>query len=153
MQSLLRWSIENSGPRQDSGAQPQKLDPGIIDTILGKSDAEQMKEDVDVGSDRSKSEDERVAALDHLEMLVEQIDNANDLEKLGLWPALISLLDSPESSTEIKVLVLWVIGTAIQNNPQAQDVVSVGTWTRGTGAEWRLPSIFRTILYRVLLDC
>ena len=69
MQSLLRWSIENSGPRQDSGAQPQKLDPGIIDTILGKSDAEQMKEDVDVGSDRSKSEDERVAALDHLEMV------------------------------------------------------------------------------------
>jgi len=48
-----------------------------------------------------------------------------DLEKLGLWPALISLLDSPESSMGIKVMVLWVIGTAIQNNPQAQDVVSL----------------------------
>ena len=48
-----------------------------------------------------------------------------DLEKLGLWPALISLLDSAESSTEIKVMVLWVIGTAIQNNPEAQDVVSL----------------------------
>jgi len=47
------------------------------------------------------------------------------LEKLGLWPALISLLDSAESSTEIKVMVLWVIGTAIQNNPEAQDVVSL----------------------------
>lgn len=90
--------------------------------ILGRPDAEQMKEDVATATDTSKSEDERLAALDHLEMLVEQIDNANDLQKLKLWEPLVSLLDSTESSTEIKVQILWVIGTAIQNNPQAQDV-------------------------------
>jgi len=79
MQSLLRWSIENSTPQQDGGRQPatqqQKLDTGIIDMILGRSDAEQMKEDVGIASDRNKSEDERLAALDHLEMVsVQRLD-------------------------------------------------------------------------------
>jgi len=73
MQSLLRWSIENSTPQQDGGRQPaiqqQKLDTGMIDMILGRPDAEQMKEDVGAASDKSKSEDERLAALDHLEMV------------------------------------------------------------------------------------
>jgi len=79
MQSLLSWSIENSTPQQDGGRQPatqqQKLDTGIIDMILGRSDAEQMKEDVGIASDRNKSEDERLAALDHLEMVsVQRLD-------------------------------------------------------------------------------
>jgi hypothetical protein len=47
-----------------------------------------------------------------------------DLEQLKLWQPLVSLLNSPESSTNIKVQLLWVIGTAIQNNPAAQDAVS-----------------------------
>ncbi|KAJ3572811.1 hypothetical protein NP233_g2830 [Leucocoprinus birnbaumii] len=127
MQSLLRWSIENSTPLDGAPSDRppvsnQKLDPGIIDMILGRPDAEQMKEDVTVAVDATKSEDDRLAALDHLEMLVEHIDNANDLRKLKLWEPLLSLLDSAEASTEIKVQVLWVIGTAIQNNPEAQDV-------------------------------
>lgn len=37
--------------------------------LLGKPDAELMKEDVAVAVDTSKSEDERMAALDHLEMV------------------------------------------------------------------------------------
>ena len=79
MQSLLRWSIENSTPQQDGDRQPvtqqQKLDTGIIDMILGRPDAEQMKEDVSAASDESKSEDERLAALDHLEMVgIERLD-------------------------------------------------------------------------------
>jgi len=90
--------------------------------ILGRPDAEQMKEDVAVAIDTSKSEDDRLAALDHLEMLVEHIDNANDLEKLHLWQPLDTLLKSSDLSTAIKVQVLWVVGTAIQNNPAAQDV-------------------------------
>jgi hsp70-interacting protein len=75
MQSLLRWSIENSSPQdgtQSNSAPPvgrQDLDPGIIDAILGKPDAEQMKEDLTVALDSSKSEDDRVDALDHLEMV------------------------------------------------------------------------------------
>ncbi|KAF9562884.1 Fes1-domain-containing protein [Agrocybe pediades] len=127
MQSILRWSIENSTPLDSApGDHPpverKDLDPAIIDMILGKPDAVQMKEDMAVAVDSTKSEDERVNALDHLEMLIEHIDNANDLEKLKLWEPLQSLLTEESSTAEIKTQALWVIGTAIQNNPSAQDV-------------------------------
>ncbi|KAG6879213.1 hypothetical protein C0992_004355 [Termitomyces sp. T32_za158] len=122
MQSLLRWSIENSSNSNASPpVQRNDIDPGIIDMILGRPDAELMKEDMGIASDPSKTQDERVAALDHLEMLIEQIDNANDLAKLKLWEPLHALLTASTSTPEIKMQALWVIGTAVQNNPSAQD--------------------------------
>ena len=44
-----------------------------------------------------------------------------DLEKLGMWGPLQDLLGSP--SDDMKVQALWVIGTAVQNNPAAQKAV------------------------------
>ncbi|KAK0444539.1 nucleotide exchange factor Fes1-domain-containing protein [Desarmillaria tabescens] len=121
MESLLRWSIEHSGPSAGPPQPRTDLDPGIIDVILGKSDAELMKEDLAVAIDPHRSEDARVEALDHLEMLIEQIDNANNLEKLKMWAPLHSLLTSPDSTDVIVMQTLWVIGTALQNNPAAQE--------------------------------
>ena len=74
MQSLLRWSIENStsqGGVSNDGttAERRDLDPTIIDMILGRPDAELMKEDLTIALDSSKSDDKRVDALDHLEMV------------------------------------------------------------------------------------
>lgn len=77
MEQLLRWGITNSDP---NGPPPQPrtdLDPGVIDAILGKSDAELMKEALTVAVDEKRDEDERLQALDDFEMLIEQIDNAN----------------------------------------------------------------------------
>jgi len=48
-----------------------------------------------------------------------------DLQKLQLWEPLQSLLTSDDSSPEIKTAVLWIIGTALQNNPAAQDDVRI----------------------------
>ena len=74
MESLLRWSIANSAPPAEGAEQqprpaPQALDPGIIDHILGRPDSELMKEDVQAATDATKSDDERVDAWDHLEMV------------------------------------------------------------------------------------
>ena len=74
MQSLLRWSIENSTPYDSSPSaippvRREDLNPEIIDMILGKPDAQLMKEDAAIAVDSSKSEDERLNALDHLEMV------------------------------------------------------------------------------------
>ncbi|KAJ7746325.1 armadillo-type protein [Mycena metata] len=88
--------------------------------ILGKSDAELMKEDMSVAVDDAQPEPSRIDALDHLEMLIEQIDNANNLEKLQMWSPLQKLITSAPT-TAIKMQALWVIGTALQNNPAAQD--------------------------------
>ena len=74
MQSLLRWSIENSTPLDSAlthhpAVERKDLDPAIIDMILGKPDAELMKEDVKIAVDVNRSEDDRINALDHLEMV------------------------------------------------------------------------------------
>jgi len=76
MQSLLRWSIENSGSSNDtaSGVAPPSrrtdLDPGIIDAILGRPDSELMKEALARAQDASLDEDARLTALDDLEMVM-----------------------------------------------------------------------------------
>ena len=77
MQSLLRWSIENSSTGSGDGAtqrqppqEPRKdLDPGIIDMILGKPDSELMKENLAIALDEKRDEDERLQALDNFEMV------------------------------------------------------------------------------------
>ncbi|KAJ7730250.1 armadillo-type protein [Mycena maculata] len=121
MESLLRWGIENSTSATDAStpAPRQDLDPAIIDMILGKSDAELMKECMAVAVDESQSESARVDTLDRFEELIEQIDNANNIEKLKMWSPLHSLIQT--ATPDIKVQALWVIGTALQNNPAAQD--------------------------------
>ena len=74
MESLLRWSIENSTPLDSAPSdrppvERQNLDPAIIDMLLGKPDAELMKEDMSLAIDANRSEDDRINALDHLEMV------------------------------------------------------------------------------------
>ena len=143
MEQLLRWGIANSDPNAPPPQPRTDLDPGVIDDILGKSDAELMKEALTVAVDEKRDEDERLQALDDFEMLIEQIDNANseyahvswtdkrgltlrgvDLEKLKMWEPLHALLTSPTSSEAIQMATLWILGTAVQNNPSAQNSVS-----------------------------
>lgn len=121
MESLLRWSIANTDPNAapPSSERLKALDPEIIDHILGKPDAVLMREAAEVALDESKSEDERAQALEDLEMLVEHIDNANNMTPLKLWEPLINLLKSTPSSV-LRTALLWIFGTAVQNNPKAQ---------------------------------
>jgi hsp70-interacting protein len=71
MQSLLRWSIENSS--SDLASPPTRrtdLDPGVIDAILGRPDSELMKEALAKAQDASLDEGARLTALDDLEMVL-----------------------------------------------------------------------------------
>lgn len=72
MDSLLRWGIENSSPPVAGAPPPVRrtdLDSGIIDHILGKPDAVLMKEALAIAVDDTKSDDDRVRALDNIEMV------------------------------------------------------------------------------------
>ncbi|CAG8460477.1 2084_t:CDS:2 [Ambispora leptoticha] len=126
---LLKWAITNSNTDTAEGEQQQpapdvkergqrRIDPEIIDAILGKSDAVRMKEAIASISDPNETVENKEIAFDNLEMLVEQIDNANDIEKMNLWPKLISFLSFAETS--LRIQALWVCGTAVQNNIKAQ---------------------------------
>ncbi|TFY65306.1 hypothetical protein EVG20_g5648 [Dentipellis fragilis] len=123
MESLLRWGIQNTepvDPANHTAPAPRKdLDPAVLDAILGRPDAEVMKEAMEKAIDTGLTVEQRITALDDMEMLVESIDNANDLAKLGIWEQLHTLIIT-DSSEKIRTQALWVIGTAVQNNPSAQ---------------------------------
>ncbi|CAO3661106.1 unnamed protein product [Umbelopsis vinacea] len=77
-----------------------------------------MKEAVECVSDPKDTVENKVIALDNLEMLIEGIDNAMNLENMKLWPAIIAQLNN--ENVEIRKGTAWVCGTAVQNNPKAQ---------------------------------
>ncbi|KAL9631975.1 MAG: hypothetical protein Q9164_005600 [Protoblastenia rupestris] len=61
----------------------------------------------------------KITAFDNFEQLIENIDNANNMENLGLWAPLVGLFDSEEA--EMRRYATWCAGTAVQNNVKAQE--------------------------------
>jgi hsp70-interacting protein len=59
-------------------------------------------------------------AFDELEMIVEGIDNASNMDRMNLWPEIFACITAEESVSVVK-FALWIIGTCAQNNPEAQD--------------------------------
>ncbi|KAL7423087.1 hsp70 nucleotide exchange factor fes1 [Cryptotrichosporon argae] len=104
-------------------ARREDLTTEMLDLIMGKSDSVTMKEKMAAATDESNEVEVRVDALDDFEMLIELIDNANNMAVLKLWQPLLALLQSPHP--EIVRHALWVIGTAVQNNPKAQAALYV----------------------------
>ncbi|KAH0566404.1 hypothetical protein GP486_000187 [Trichoglossum hirsutum] len=126
MNQLLKWGIENSnassvhppgGPTSASG-----LNAEALATLLGSpSDAELMVDCMKTINSASTTLDDKLIAFDNLEQLVEMIDNANNLKALGLWTPLVQLLKNEEPG--LRRMAAWCIGTAVQNNPTAQEVL------------------------------
>ena len=130
--NLLKWSIENStNPPSDQSdsnheARPSRpLDPKALASLFGgPSDADLMKESVTVIQNPSATLDDKLVAFDNFEQLIENLDNANNLSALGLWTPLIDLLKSEEA--ELRRMAAWCLGTAVQNNREAQERALVG---------------------------
>lgn len=129
MNRLLKWSVQNSQQNPDGTAPPpsaeqagRKLTPDMINALFGgPSEAELMKAAMEVlHSDESDLEN-KLIAFDNFEQLIESIDNANNLEPLGLWTPLIQLLKHEEA--DMRRMAAWCVGTAVQNNEKAQDKV------------------------------
>ncbi|KAF7724101.1 hsp70 nucleotide exchange factor fes1 [Apophysomyces ossiformis] len=129
MEKLLQWAVNNSDKEQlqktaeairrgEQKPDPKKFDPEIIEAILGKDDATRMKEAVQCIVDPEDTVENKEIALDNLELLVEGIDNAKNIENMKLWPDILSQLDADEPA--VRKGVAWVCGTAVQNNLEAQ---------------------------------
>lgn len=84
-----------------------------------KSDADLMKEAMAAILDPELDLENKEIAFDNFELMVEQLDNANNIENLALWPPLISLLGSPEQ--KLRFMAAWCCGTAVQNNVKSQE--------------------------------
>lgn len=65
--------------------------------------------------------DDKLVAFDNFEQLIESLDNANNMEPLGLWSPLVGLLAHREP--DMRRMAAWCVGTAVQNNEKSQDKV------------------------------
>ncbi|GAD91482.1 conserved hypothetical protein [Paecilomyces variotii No. 5] len=134
MNNLLKWGIQNSSGTANSttdnnassgaAAPARGLDPQALAALLGgPSDADLMKEAMAALHSDEVDLDNKLTAFDNFEQLIETIDNANNMENLGLWTPLLELLKHDEK--EMRKMAAWCVGTAVQNNEKAQDKLLV----------------------------
>ena len=130
MNQLLKWSIENS--ETPSADQPSTTDPraerpsgrplnaDALNALLGgPTDADLMKESMAAILSPHVALGDKLVAFDNFEQLIENLDNANNMEVLGLWAPLVQLLKSDEA--ELRRYAAWCVGTAVQNNAKSQE--------------------------------
>ncbi|KAF9883298.1 hsp70 nucleotide exchange factor fes1 [Aspergillus nanangensis] len=132
MNNLLKWSIQNStngSDQQTSQASSNEaagrgLTPEMMSTLLGgPTEADLMKAAMEAIHSDEVDLENKLIAFDNFEQLVESIDNANNLEPLGLWTPLVNLLQHEEA--DLRRMAAWCLGTAVQNNEKAQDKLVV----------------------------
>ncbi|KAL1954776.1 hypothetical protein VTO42DRAFT_724 [Malbranchea cinnamomea] len=132
LNNLLKWSIENSAAAADTATgteevaqHRQRLDLEALQRLLNNapSEAELMKAAMEVIRDPDATLENKLIAFDNFEQLIESLDNANNMEVLGLWTPLVETLDHAEA--EMRKMAAWCIGTAVQNNPKSQDKLLV----------------------------
>lgn len=130
MNQLLKWSIENSestsaDPTSTTDPKAERpsgrgLNAEALNALMGgPSDADLMKESMAAILSPEITLENKLVAFDNFEQLIEGIDNANNMESLGLWTPLVGLLKSEEP--EIRRYAAWCSGTAVQNNPRSQE--------------------------------
>ena len=123
LNSLLQWSVENSDAARDPDkpvTQPKSMSADALRSLMGgPSEADLMKEAMSVIVNAEATHNAKMIAFDNFEQLVENIDNANNMEPLGMWTPLIAQFDS--SDADMRRMAAWCVGTAVQNNVKAQE--------------------------------
>lgn len=131
LNELLRWSVQNSEASRndptteqtDAIRDPSKgLDPELLAQLMGApSEADLMKQAmaaIVAPLDQIDLEN-KLVSWDNFEQLIESIDNANNMQPMGLWIPLVEQLDSEHS--EMRMWAAACLNTAVQNNPACQE--------------------------------
>ncbi|KAL8534957.1 hypothetical protein ACS0TY_010836 [Phlomoides rotata] len=134
LEGMLQWTIGHSDPEKlkEAALDMQRLSPEelkerqmeikeLMEKLKTPSDSKLMKIAIDDLNNSSLSLEDRHRALQELLILVEPIDNANDLHKLGGLTAVIKELNYP--NPEIRTISAWILGKASQNNPLVQNQI------------------------------
>ncbi|KAK1424506.1 hypothetical protein QVD17_19836 [Tagetes erecta] len=134
LDGMLQWAIGHSDPaklelkahdvQQLSVDELQKRQmelKELVEKLEMPSDAKLMKIAISDLNNLSLSLVDHHRALEELLVLVEAIDNANDLHKMGGLSVVIRELTNSDSG--IRTTCAWIIGKASQNNPVVQEQV------------------------------
>lgn len=146
LNDLFKWSIENSStptistsitashptnesstttdPDATSAAPNRPVNADALKALFGgPSDADLMKESMAAILSPDITLPNKLVAFDNFEQLIESLDNANNMEPLGLWTPLVALLRNDEA--ELRKMAAWCVGTAVQNNAKSQERVCI----------------------------
>jgi hypothetical protein len=129
MNELLSWGIRNSDPaelkrRADAGETHQltPLDKEMLEMLLGQPTVAQMRAGLaklePEPLHQEGGEEAALDALEELEFHCEDLDNANDLVKIGGLATLLQVCDS--AGAEVKEAACGVLAAGMQNNPPFQ---------------------------------
>ncbi|XP_039042372.1 hsp70 nucleotide exchange factor FES1-like [Hibiscus syriacus] len=131
LEGMLQWAIGHSDPvkLKEKAQDVQRLSPlelrqrqleiqELMEKLKMPSDAQLMQIALDDLQNLSLSLEDRHRALEELLILVEPIDNANDMCKLGGLGVIIRELD--HSDSDVRKISAWILGKASQNNPYVQ---------------------------------
>ncbi|RCV11196.1 hypothetical protein SETIT_2G167500v2 [Setaria italica] len=134
LDGMLQWAIGNSDPDKlrEKAAELERLSADellkrqmeikeLMEKLKMPSDADLMKIAIADLNNSSVSLEDRQRALQELLVLVEPIDNANDLDKLGGLLPLIQELNNTDEG--IRTTSAWVLGKASQNNALVQNQI------------------------------
>ncbi|CAI4055441.1 hypothetical protein SKDZ_02G2070 [Saccharomyces kudriavzevii ZP591] len=123
MEKLLQWSIASSQGDKEAMARAGQPDPKLLQQLFGgggPDDPTLMKESMAVIMNPEVDLETKLVAFDNFEMLIENLDNANNIENLKLWEPLLEVLNQTKEE-ELRAAALSIIGTAVQNNVNSQN--------------------------------
>lgn len=138
LDGMLQWAIGHSDPAKlelkahdvqhlstDELQKRQTEIKELVEKLEMPSDAKHMQIAVDDLNNSSLSLEDHHRALEELLILVEAIDNANDLHKMGGLSLVIGQLSNSDS--KLRMTSAWIVGKASQNNPIVQkQVIELG---------------------------
>lgn len=120
MDKLLQWSIAQQSGDKEAMERIGKPDPKMLEQLFGGPDEPTlMKQAIIVLNNKEATEEDKLVALENFEMLIENLDNANNIGNMKLWPSIIAQLSN--SNPEFQALAASIIGIATQNNPNSQE--------------------------------
>jgi len=132
--SLFKFCLQHSDDPNDDGTARPPRDPKDLLWLKEAlssidDDITRMKKLIAVITDESTSRTHVIQSLEQLLFLIEDIDNANDLHKIGGLVPLINLL-AKSTNVEDKIedeiederyWAAWILSTVVQNNPTSQN--------------------------------
>jgi len=80
-----------------------------------------MKKLLEILRDQNIPTQQKEVALADLQYFVEDLDNANDLNKIGGVTVIKKFLSDP--STKLRFWAAYIVGSLVQNNPESQKIV------------------------------
>lgn len=147
LNKALKWAIANSEGGSADGANSDKsqaersrgLDPDVMAALMGgPSDADLMRDSMAAVHHPEQTHENRMVAWDNFEQLIENLDNANNIQNLGLWPPLVQKFDAEHH--EERQMAFWCVSTAVQNNIKTQE------------AFFAIPGAMDKVVHRSLKD-